>query len=197
MLLISLDVIGKTQDVTVKMWLTLESTSLSWQHSLESHRTVNSLSSLNAIMTYPLLRMHMPWWVSRDRRRMNHWGGTTGYKSMCACGVTNFCPNSAVRSVIVTPLAVVGDRTAVCWQTSRLLKVLTHKSALPVTHSQIRLGDRLGWFTRGRLSHIRQTQMLWTGMMNLFCYKQCPLSVGPAQIISLKKRYARYMRKLV
>ena len=36
-------------------------------------------------------------------------------------------------------------------------------------------------------------------MMNLFCYKQCPLSVGPAQIIiiSLKKRHARYMRKLV
>ena len=28
--------------------------------------------------------------------------------------------------------------------------------------------------------------MLWTGMMNLFCYKQCPLSVGPAQITSLK-----------
>ena len=28
--------------------------------------------------------------------------------------------------------------------------------------------------------------MLWTGMMNLFCHKQCPLSVGPAQIISLK-----------
>ena len=39
--------------------------------------------------------------------------------------------------------------------------------------------------------------MLWTGMMNLFCYKQRPLSVGPAQIISLKKRHARYMRKLV
>ena len=113
-------------------------------------------------------------WVSRDRRRMNHWGGTTGYKSMCAYGVTNFYPNSAVRSVIVTPLAVVGDRTAVCWQTSRLLKVLTHKSALPVTHSQIRLGDRLGWFTRGRLSHIRQTQMLWTGMTNFFCYKKKP-----------------------
>ena len=163
-----LDVV--VQVVTGKMWLTLELAPLSWQHSLESHRTVNSLSSLNAIMTYPLLRMHMPWWVSRDRRRMNHWGGTTGYKSMCACGVTNFCPNSAVRSVIVTPLAVVGDRTAVCWQTSRLLKVLTHKSALPVTH--IRLGDRLGWFTRGRLSHIRQTQMLWTGMMNFFCYKK-------------------------
>ena len=30
---------------------------------------------------------------------------------------------------------------------------------------------RLGSITWGRLSHIRQTQMLWTSMMNLLCYK--------------------------
>ena len=39
------------QVVTVKMWLTLELAPLSWQHLLESRRTVNSLSSFNAIMT--------------------------------------------------------------------------------------------------------------------------------------------------
>ena len=44
------------QDVTVKMYDTLESAPLSLQHSLKSHRAVNSLSSLSAIMTYRLLR---------------------------------------------------------------------------------------------------------------------------------------------
>ena len=33
------------------------------------------------------------WWVSRDGTRMNYWGGATGYKNMCACGVTNSCSN--------------------------------------------------------------------------------------------------------
>ena len=33
------------------------------------------------------------WWVSRDGTRLNYWGGVTGYKNMCACGVTNSCSN--------------------------------------------------------------------------------------------------------
>ena len=31
------------------------------------------------------------WWVSRDGKRMNYWGGATGHTNMCACGVTNSC----------------------------------------------------------------------------------------------------------
>ena len=49
MLPISLGVV-RFLDVTEKMYLTLELAQLSWQHSLESHRTVNSLSSLSVIM---------------------------------------------------------------------------------------------------------------------------------------------------
>ena len=52
-LLLMLDVL-LIEDVTVKMCDTLESALLSWQHSLASHRTVNSLSSLSAIMTSSL-----------------------------------------------------------------------------------------------------------------------------------------------
>ena len=33
------------------------------------------------------------WWVSRDGKRMNYWGGATGFDKMCACGVTNSCSN--------------------------------------------------------------------------------------------------------
>ena len=68
------------------------------------------------------------WWVSRDGRRINYWGGATGFNQMCACGVTNSCSNG---------------RTCNChnsgggWREDSGL--LTDKSVLPVT--QIRLGD--------------------------------------------------------
>ena len=53
------------------------------------------------------------WWVSRDGRKMNYWGGAGGSANMCACGVTNSCSNG--QSVIVTTVvAEVGKRTADC-----------------------------------------------------------------------------------
>ena len=33
------------------------------------------------------------WWVSRDGRKMNYWGGAGGSANMCASGVTNSCSN--------------------------------------------------------------------------------------------------------
>ena len=83
------------------------------------------------------------WWVSRDGRRMNYWGGATGYNEMCACGVTNSCS---------------GGQKCNChnygsgWRSDSGL--LTDKSALPVT--QIRLGDlddssEEGYHTLGKL----------------------------------------------
>ena len=83
------------------------------------------------------------WWVSRDGRKMNYWGGATGHSNMCACGVTNSCSS--------------GDKCN-ChggsggWRSDSGL--LTDKSALPV--SQIRLGDmgdsyEEGYHTLGKL----------------------------------------------
>ena len=83
------------------------------------------------------------WWVSRDGKRMNYWGGATGYKNMCACGVTNSCSNGKKCNCYNS----VGG-----WREDRGL--LTDKSALPVT--QIRLGDldssgEEGYHTLGKL----------------------------------------------
>jgi len=33
------------------------------------------------------------WWVSRDGRKMNFWGGTGGSANTCACGATDSCLN--------------------------------------------------------------------------------------------------------
>ena len=68
------------------------------------------------------------WWVSRDGRKMNYWGGAGGSANMCACGVTNSCSS--------------GKKCNCCngrsgWREDSGL--LTEKSALPV--SQIRLAD--------------------------------------------------------
>ena len=83
------------------------------------------------------------WWVSRDGTRMNYWGGATGYKNMCACGVTNSCSNGNKCNCY---------NSAGGWREDSGL--LTDKSALPVT--QIRLGDldgshEEGYHTLGKL----------------------------------------------
>ena len=83
------------------------------------------------------------WWVSRDGTRMNYWGGATGYKNMCACGVTNSCSNGQKCNCYNS----VGG-----WREDSGL--LTDKSALPVT--QIILGDldystEEGYHTLGKL----------------------------------------------
>ena len=83
------------------------------------------------------------WWVSRDGRRINYWGGATGYNYMCACGVTNSCSNGQTCNC---------HNSGKGWREDSGL--LTDKSALPVT--QIRLGDlddshEEGYHTLGKL----------------------------------------------
>lgn len=83
------------------------------------------------------------WWVSRDGKRMNYWGGATGYDKMCACGVTNSCSNGKKCNC---------DNSDDGWRSDSGL--LTDKSALPVT--QIRLADfdgskEEGYHTLGKL----------------------------------------------
>ena len=70
----------------------------------------------------------MAWWVSRDGRKMNYWGGAGGSANMCACGVTNSCSSSRKCNC--------NDYNSGWKEDSGLL---TDKSALPV--SQIRLAD--------------------------------------------------------
>ena len=88
------------------------------------------------------------WWVSRDGSRMNYWGGASGRNHMCACWITNSCSNRGQK------FNCYNDGSG--WREDSGL--LTDKSTLPVT--QIRLGDLDN-------SHIRKTEMLWKGLVNL------------------------------
>ena len=83
------------------------------------------------------------WWVSRDGRRMNYWGGAGGSANTCACGVTNSCLNGQKCNCYNGGSGRREDSG-----------LLTDKSALPV--SQIRLGDlddstEKGYHTLGKL----------------------------------------------
>ena len=83
------------------------------------------------------------WWVSRDGRKMNYWGGVAGSSNMCACGVTNSCSNGQKCNCY---------NSGGGWRSDSGL--LTDKSALPVT--QIRLADldhpsEEGYHTLGKL----------------------------------------------
>ena len=84
------------------------------------------------------------WWVSRDGRKMNYWGGAGGSANMCACGVTNSCSISGKKCNC--------HNGGSGWREDSGL--LTDKSALPV--SQIRLADfdgssEEGYHTLGKL----------------------------------------------
>ena len=86
----------------------------------------------------------MAWWVSRDGRKMDYWGGASGSANMCACGVTNSCSNGRKCNC--------DDKSSGGWKEDSGL--LTDKSALPV--SQIRLADfdgsdEEGYHTLGKL----------------------------------------------
>ena len=86
----------------------------------------------------------MAWWVSRDGRKMNYWGGAGGSANMCACGVTNSCSSSGKKCNCHNSVS--------SWREDSGL--LTDKSALPV--SQIRLADfddsvEEGYHTLGKL----------------------------------------------
>ena len=83
------------------------------------------------------------WWVSRDGRKMNYWGGAGGAAKKCACGVTNTCLNGQKCNC---------SNSGSGWKEDSGL--LTDKSALPVT--QIRLADldsssEEGYHTLGKL----------------------------------------------
>ena len=83
------------------------------------------------------------WWVSRDGRKMNYWGGAGGSANTCACGVTNSCLNGQKCNCY---------NGGSGWREDSGL--LTDKSALPV--SQIRLADldqssEEGYDTLGKL----------------------------------------------
>ena len=83
------------------------------------------------------------WWVSRDGRKMNYWGGAGGSANTCACGVTNSCLNGQKCNCY---------NGGSGWREDSGL--LTDKSVLPV--SQIRLADfddpsEEGYHTLGKL----------------------------------------------
>ena len=83
------------------------------------------------------------WWVSRDGRKMNYWGGAGGAANTCACGVTNTCLNGQKCNC---------SNSGSGWKEDS--GPLTDKSALPVT--QIRLADlddsnEEGYHTLGKL----------------------------------------------
>ena len=83
------------------------------------------------------------WWVSRDGRKMNYWGGAGGSANTCACGVTNSCLNGQKCNCY---------NGGSGWREDSGL--LTDKSALPVT--KIRLEDLNkstveGYHTLGKL----------------------------------------------
>ena len=83
------------------------------------------------------------WWISRDRRKMNYWGGAGGSANTCACGVTNSCSSGKKCNCHNSNRGWTEDSG-----------LLTDKSALPV--SQIRLSDlndsgEEGYHTLGKL----------------------------------------------
>ena len=83
------------------------------------------------------------WWVSRDGRKMNYWGGADGSANTCACRLTNSCLNGQKCNCY---------NSGSGWREDSGL--LTDKSALPV--SQIKLADfdnsgEEGYHTLGKL----------------------------------------------
>ena len=83
------------------------------------------------------------WWMSRDGRKMNYWGGAGGSANTCACGVTNSCSSGKKCNCHDSNRGWTEDNG-----------LLTDKSALPV--SQIRLADldasdEEGYHTLGKL----------------------------------------------
>ena len=85
----------------------------------------------------------LAWWVSRDGRKMNYWGGAGGAANTCACGVTNSCLHGQKCNCYDGGIG---------WREDSGL--LTDNSALPV--SQIRLADldgstEEGYHTLGKL----------------------------------------------
>ncbi|XP_068722667.1 contactin-associated protein-like 2 [Montipora capricornis] len=68
------------------------------------------------------------WWVSRDSKKMTHWGGASG-NDKCACGMTNSCADPSYGCNC--------DKNDMVWREDSGL--LTDKTKLPV--KQLRFGD--------------------------------------------------------
>ena len=83
------------------------------------------------------------WWMSRDGRKMNYWGGAGGSANTCACGVTNSCSSGKKCNC--------HDGNRGCTEDSGLL---TDKSALPVSQIRLAVFDSSyeeGYHTLGKL----------------------------------------------
>ena len=92
------------------------------------------------------------WWMSRDGRKMNYWGGEGGSANTCACGVTNSCSRGKKCNCHESNRGWTQDSG-----------LLTDKSALPV--SQIRLAalndsGEEGYHTLGKLKCYGQALQL-------------------------------------
>ena len=100
------------------------------------------------------------WWVSRDGRKMNYWGGAGGSANTCACGVTNSCLNGQKCNCY---------NGGSGWREDSGL--LTDKSALPVTKIRLEDFDKStveGYHTLGKLKLV----MAWHELIsvNIFGY---------------------------
>ena len=85
------------------------------------------------------------WWVSRDGRRMNYWGGASPGSGKCACGMTGTCAGGSSYKCNCHE----GRRDG--WRSDSGL--LTDKSTLPV--SEMKFGDfgsndEMGYYTLGK-----------------------------------------------
>ena len=84
------------------------------------------------------------WWVSRDGKKMMHWGGATPGSNKCACGMNDTCATGGKCNC---------DANDLTWREDSGL--LTDKSTLPVI--QLRFGDtgdprvEKGFHTLGKL----------------------------------------------
>ena len=69
------------------------------------------------------------WWVSRDRRKMTHWGGVDSAPYKCACGLSNSCADASYGCNC--------NKNDDVWREDRGLN--TNKPELPLI--QLRFGD--------------------------------------------------------
>ena len=83
------------------------------------------------------------WWVSRQGKAMNYWGGAAVNSAKCACGMNNTCAGGKRCNCSMNDLTLREDSG-----------YLTDKNTLPVT--QLRFGDtgsssESGYHTLGKL----------------------------------------------
>ena len=85
-----------------------------------------------------ILRSGYGWWVSRQGKRMNYWGGAAVNSGKCACGMTKTCRDAQPTCNCDADLK---------FEPSEDSGYLSDKNTLPVT--QLRFGDTDQSFERG------------------------------------------------